>query len=54
MKLLYADPKFDQDAMKKGLFQFEEGSPATKLGIKPIDLREVGSSLAPSSFESDK
>ena len=54
VKLLYADPMFDQDAMKKGLFQFEEGSPATKLGIKPIDLREVGSSLAASSFESDK
>ena len=54
VKLLYADPKFDEDAMKQGLFQFKKGSPATKLGIKPIDLREVGSSLAPSSFESDK
>ena len=54
VKLLYADPKFDEDAMKKGLFQFEKRSPATRLGIKPIDLREVGSSLAPSSFESDK
>ena len=54
VKLLYADPKFDEDAMKKGLFQFKKGSPATRLGIKPIDLREVGSSLAPSSFESDK
>ena len=51
-KLLYADPLFDQEAMKKGVFRFEAGSPAEELGIKPIDLREVGSSLAPSSFSS--
>ena len=50
VKLLYADPMFDQDAMKKGIYRFKEGSPAGKLGIKPIDLRGVGSSLAPSSF----
>jgi len=46
VKLLYTDPMFDEEAMKKGLYRFKEGSPAEKLGIKPIDLREVGSSLA--------
>ena len=46
VKLLYADPMFDEKAMKEGLYRFLEGSPAAKLGIKPIDLREVGSSLA--------
>ncbi len=46
VKLLYADPQFDEEAMKEGLYRFKEGSPAEKLGIKPIDLREVGSSLA--------
>ena len=50
VKLLYTDPLFDKEAMKTGLFRFQEGSPAEKLGIKPIDLRKVGSSLAPSSF----
>ena len=50
VKLLYADPLFDQEAMKKGIFGFQKDSPAEKLGVKPIDLREVGSSLAPSSF----
>ena len=50
VKLLYMDPLFDQEAMKKGIFRFQEGSPAEKLGIKPIDLQDVGSSLAPSSF----
>jgi len=50
VKLLYADPLFDKAAMKKGLYRFEKGSPAEELGIKPIDLREVGSSLATSSF----
>ena len=48
VKLLYADPMFDQEAMKEGLYRFEKGSPAEKLGIKPIDLRKVGSSLASS------
>ena len=52
VKLLYADPLFDQEAMKQGIYRFEDGSPAEKLGIKPIDLRKVGSSLAPSSFSS--
>ncbi|MEP4079818.1 right-handed parallel beta-helix repeat-containing protein [Haloferula sp.] len=45
VKLLYVDPMFDEDAMKEGLYQFRKGSPAEKLGIKAIDLREVGSSL---------
>jgi hypothetical protein len=46
VKLLYADPMFDEEAMKEGLYRFKQGSPAEKLGIKPIDLRKVGSSLA--------
>lgn len=46
VKLLYADPLFDEEAMKEGLYRFKKGSPAEKLGIKPIDLRKVGSSLA--------
>ncbi len=50
VKLLYADPLFDREAMQKGLFRFKEGSPAEELGIKPIDLREVGSSLATSPY----
>ena len=53
VKLLYTDPLFDKEAMKTGLYRFQEGSPAEKLGIKPIDLRKVGSSLAPSSFSVD-
>ncbi|MGJ8640521.1 MAG: right-handed parallel beta-helix repeat-containing protein [Opitutaceae bacterium] len=51
VKLQYIDPMFDEEAMKEGLYRFREGSPAEKLGIKPIDLRKVGSSLAgPSKF----
>ena len=46
VKLLYADPMFDEEAMKQKIFRFLPGSPAEKLGIKPIDLSEVGSSLA--------
>jgi hypothetical protein len=54
VKLLYADPMFDEEAMKNGLYRFKEGSPAEALGIKPIDLREVGSSLAtPRFFKGD-
>ena len=50
VKLLYADPMFDEESMKLGLYRFKEGSPAEKLGIQPIDLREVGSSLAQKDF----
>ncbi|MGJ8641878.1 MAG: right-handed parallel beta-helix repeat-containing protein [Luteolibacter sp.] len=50
VKLIYADPMFDEEAMKTGLYRFKEGSPAEKLGIKPIDLRKVGSSLAEKNF----
>ncbi|MGJ8641876.1 MAG: right-handed parallel beta-helix repeat-containing protein [Luteolibacter sp.] len=50
IKLLYADPMFDEEAMKTGIYRFKEGSPVEKLGIKPIDLRKVGSSLAKASF----
>jgi len=44
--LIYADPMFDKDAIKHKVFRFKAGSPAEKLGIKPIDLSKVGSSLA--------
>jgi len=54
VKLLYTDPMFDEEAMKEGLYRFKEGSPAEKLGIKPIDLREVGSSLANPSYAGGK
>ena len=46
VKLLYADPMFDEEAMRTGLYRFKKGSPAEKLGIKPIDLSTVGSTLA--------
>ena len=52
VKLLYADPGFDLEAKSKGIYRFAAGSPAEKLGIKPIDLRKVGSSLAPASSHS--
>ena len=38
--------------MSKGIYRFAAGSPAEKLGIKPIDLRKVGTSLAPASSHS--
>ncbi|TWU37919.1 hypothetical protein Q31b_47080 [Novipirellula aureliae] len=46
VKLLYADPMFDEDAMKQKIFRFKKGSPAIALGIQPIDLSTVGSTLA--------
>ena len=46
IKLLYADPMFDEEAMKQKIFKFKEGSPAIILGIKSIDLSKVGSTLA--------
>ncbi|TWU38830.1 hypothetical protein Q31b_39080 [Novipirellula aureliae] len=46
IKLLYADPMFDEEAMQKLIFRFKEGSPAIPLGIQPIDLSTVGSTLA--------
>ena len=45
-KLLYADPMFDEEAMKRRIFRFKEGSPAIVMGIQPIDLSTVGSTLA--------
>lgn len=47
IKLLYADPMLDEDAMKQRIFRFKKGSPAEKLGIQPIDLSSAGSSLVP-------
>lgn len=44
--MLYADPMLDEEAMKQKIFRFKSGSPAEKLGIKPIDLSNVGSTLA--------
>ena len=43
--MLFADPMFDDEAMKQRIFRFKPGSPAAKLGIKPIDLSDVGSTL---------
>ena len=45
--MLFVDPMFDEEAMKKRIFRFKPGSPAEKLGIEPIDLSKVGSTLAP-------
>lgn len=44
--MLFADPLFDEEAMNKKIFRFKPGSPAEKLGIKSIDLSNVGSTLA--------
>ena len=43
--MLYADPLFDKEAMKQKIFRFMPGSPTEKLGIKPIDLSQVGSTV---------
>jgi hypothetical protein len=51
VKLVYIDPMFDKEAVRQGNYCFKEGSPAEQLGIKPIDLREVGSSLTQPSFK---
>jgi hypothetical protein len=44
--LMFGDPMFDQEAMKRHIYRFQPGSPAEKLGIKPLDQSLVGSSLA--------
>ncbi|HKJ78309.1 MAG TPA: right-handed parallel beta-helix repeat-containing protein, partial [Prolixibacteraceae bacterium] len=44
--MLFADPMFDEEAMKKRIFRFKPGSPAPDLGIEPIDLSSAGSTLA--------
>ncbi|MCM2370119.1 right-handed parallel beta-helix repeat-containing protein [Aporhodopirellula aestuarii] len=51
VKLIYADPMFDTHAAKQGIYRFKNGSPAEKLGIQPIDLRGVGSSLTKPNFK---
>jgi hypothetical protein len=43
--MLYADPLFDKEAMRQKIFRFKPGSPAEKLGIKPLDLSKVGSTV---------
>ncbi len=50
IKLLYADPMFDQELMKQGFFRFQKGSVAERMGIQPLDMRKVGSSLAEKDF----
>jgi hypothetical protein len=44
--MLFADPLFDEEAMKQRIFRFKPGSPAPELGIEPIDLSSAGSTLA--------
>jgi hypothetical protein len=44
--LMVANPMFDEEAFDQKIFRFKEGSPALELGIQPIDLSKVGSSLA--------
>ena len=44
--ILYADPMFDEEAMKQKIFRFKPGSPAIELEIQPVDLSNVGSTLA--------
>ena len=46
--LQFGDPLFDQEALKQKIFRFKSGSPAEKLGIKPLDMSQVGSTLAKS------
>jgi hypothetical protein len=43
--MLFADPMFDEEAMKQRIFRFMPGSPAPGLGIEPIDLSTAGSTL---------
>lgn len=43
--MLFADPLFDEEAMKQRIFRFKKGSPAPGLGIEPIDLSTAGSTL---------
>lgn len=43
--MLFADPMFDEEAMKQRIFRFQPGSPAPGLGIEPIDLSTAGSTL---------
>ncbi|MDF7822659.1 right-handed parallel beta-helix repeat-containing protein [Pontiellaceae bacterium B12227] len=50
VKIVYADPMFDKEAAKQGIYRFKKGSPVEQLGIQPIDLREVGSSLTQPKF----
>ena len=48
--MLFADPLFDEQAMKQRIFRFKPGSPAPGLGIEPIDLSSAGSTLAKNKF----
>jgi hypothetical protein len=43
--LIFSDPMFDKPGFEKKIFRFLPGSPALKLGIQPIDLSKVGSTL---------
>jgi hypothetical protein len=53
--LLYTDPLLDRDAMKQKIYRFKPGSPCEKLGIKPLDLSAVGSTVKdPPTVSSDR
>ena len=49
--LLVADPMLDPDAMEQKIFRFLPGSPCEKLGIKPLDMSQVGSTVKDPSSE---
>lgn len=49
--LIYADPLLDPKAMEKKIFRFLPGSPCEKLGIKPLDMSRVGSTVKDPSSE---
>ncbi|NJL18763.1 MAG: right-handed parallel beta-helix repeat-containing protein [Bdellovibrionaceae bacterium] len=49
--LIYADPLFDPAAMEQKNFRFLPGSPCEKLGIKPLDMSQVGSTVKDPSLE---
>lgn len=42
---MYADPMLDREAMEKKIFCFLPGSPCKKLGIRPLDMSHVGSTV---------
>lgn len=43
--LQFGDPMLDTEALKNRIFRFKPGSPSEKLGIKPVDLSKVGSTV---------
>ncbi len=43
--LQFGDPMFDTAAFEQRVFRFKPGSPCESLGIKPLDLSKVGSTV---------